>query len=265
MADTTVTAIDNLWSNELADNLFLDIHGGQITPHKLPKNVYAKTAKFLNEGVKAGFGKVDDSILYNELKVSVFKFSAAKTYQQVVDMQGTLTNDDGTRKSFAEFKKEAEVIFDQYNKNWLATEHQAAIRQSQAANKWRDIERSKSILPFLQFQTVNDDRVRPEHAEFDNITAPVDDPIWNTATPPLDWNCRCILIQLEEDEANPTPQSDIDELPDVPEDFAFNPGKEKIIFSEAHPYYDVAPRDQEWKDNNFGLDIPGEKPQTPEQ
>lgn len=265
MADTKDTRIDNLFSTEVADKLFADIHGGQTTTHKLPTNVYKKIGSYLNEGVQAGFGKVDDSILFNELKTSVWRFSAAKTYQQVNDMQNALTNDDGTRKSFAEFKKEAEMIFDQYNKNWLATEHQAAVRQSQAANKWRDIERSKSVLPYLQFQTVNDDRVRPEHAEFDNITAPVDDPIWNTATPPLDWNCRCILIQLSEDEAEPTPQSEIDDLPEVPEDFAFNPGKERIIFSESHPYYDVAPRDEEWKNNNFGLDIPGQKPQTPEQ
>ena len=54
----------------------------------------------------------------------------------------------------------------------------------------------QSILWGYKYVTAGDERVRPEHAAMDGVTAPKDDPIWDVWWPPNGWNCRCILISL---------------------------------------------------------------------
>jgi SPP1 gp7 family putative phage head morphogenesis protein len=56
-------------------------------------------------------------------------------------------------------------------------------------------------LPFWQYMTVGDDRVRPEHAVIDGFTARAIDPVWNKIYPPNGFNCRCIVIALLASEA----------------------------------------------------------------
>lgn len=56
-------------------------------------------------------------------------------------------------------------------------------------------------LPFWQYLTVGDDRVRPEHAVLDYFTAHAIDPVWNKIYPPNGFNCRCIVIALLASEA----------------------------------------------------------------
>lgn len=51
-------------------------------------------------------------------------------------------------------------------------------------------------LPFWQYMTVGDDRVRPEHAVLDYFQARAADPVWNKIYPPNGFNCRCIVIAL---------------------------------------------------------------------
>lgn len=75
----------------------------------------------------------------------------------------------------------------------------------------------------FRFSAVGDDRTRPEHLALDGFTAPKNDPIWDRYTPPLDYNCRCQLIELTE----PAERS---KLPAgaalaIGEGFDFNPGK----------------------------------------
>lgn len=47
-----------------------------------------------------------------------------------------------------------------------------------------------------EYVTVDDDRVRPEHAGLDGVKLPKDDPFWIKNTPPNGWNCRCQRIPL---------------------------------------------------------------------
>ncbi|MDD6471780.1 MAG: phage minor head protein, partial [Bacteroidales bacterium] len=48
----------------------------------------------------------------------------------------------------------------------------------------------------LQYRTVRDSHVRPEHAALDGVTLPPSDPFWETYYPPNGWNCRCSAIQV---------------------------------------------------------------------
>lgn len=47
-----------------------------------------------------------------------------------------------------------------------------------------------------EYVTVDDDRVRPEHAGLDGVILPKDDPFWTRNSPPNGWNCRCQRIPV---------------------------------------------------------------------
>jgi len=59
----------------------------------------------------------------------------------------------------------------------------------------------QDAIPFWQYLTVGDDRVRPEHAVLDYFTARSSDPVWRKIYPPNGFNCRCIVIGLLAEEA----------------------------------------------------------------
>ena len=57
-------------------------------------------------------------------------------------------------------------------------------------------------LPYWQYRTVGDLRVRPEHQVLDWFTARATDPVWNKIYPPNGFNCRCMVIPLLREQAS---------------------------------------------------------------
>lgn len=58
-----------------------------------------------------------------------------------------------------------------------------------------------AALPFWQYWTVRDDRVRPEHAVLHKFIARAIDPVWRKIYPPSGFNCRCSVAPITEAEA----------------------------------------------------------------
>ncbi|MCW3835979.1 phage minor head protein [Sphingomonas canadensis] len=77
----------------------------------------------------------------------------------------------------------------------LRTIFDTNLRTAYAAGKWERIQRTKAALPYLEYSSMEDGRVRPEHDAWDGTILPVDDPWWDTHYPPCDWNCRCTAVQ----------------------------------------------------------------------
>ena len=42
------------------------------------------------------------------------------------------------------------------------------------------------------------------------------------------------------------------------DEFRINAGKERIVFSKEHPYFDIAPKDKNFAKTNFGMPMPYE-------
>lgn len=233
-------------SDRLLERVINGVYGGDFTPDKLPPDLYNATLDRLTDGILGGFGAItgdDDAGLMIDFFKNINVFSAAKTHQQIKDMSAALFDSDGFKVPFAQFKEKAGGIFGTYNENWLKTEYNTAAGLAQAGRKWRDIERDAEALPLLKFDSSGDDRVRDHHRELDGIVKPVGDPFWDKYFPPLDWNCRCVTIQLEEDEEPETNLDDRDPLEDPPKLFAHNPAKSRYIFDEkVHPYFKVEDR-----------------------
>jgi len=236
------------------------IFSGKISKYNLPEGLYSFTGLEFEKALSETFGDIHKLGIQHpayevaaEMRENTWFFSAAKTFKNVNDAQAAIFDEDGFIKPFSKFKKEADTIFESYNKNWLNTEYQTVVANSQMAEKWQGFEKNKEALPFLQYQTVGDQRVRDDHAAMDGVIRRVDDDFWSIHTPQNGWGCRCTVIQL--DEGKETDIGKID-LPEIPEDFRFNPGKDKIVFGDEHEYFKVTPEDRKFKSDNFGLPLP---------
>lgn len=239
------------------------IYDGIVTTYALDINYYYKVARKLTEGVYSGFGQEliktqwgtpDNDMLFS-LRESTYIFSSAKSYQQTKEISYLLTTEKGL-KPFSEFEKDAKKVFDTYNKNYLTAEYNSAIAQARSASLWMEVEREKAIYTQLQYETVGDGRVRPEHAALDNIVRPVDDKFWDKFYPPNGWNCRCVVLQGQDLVNTDMRSFKAPSDKDVPEIFRFNAGKTKQIFSPKHPYFEVAKAEREYALNNFNLPLP---------
>ena len=123
---------------------------------------------------------------------------------------------------------------------------QGKTMMSLGASRWRlcgcNMQRQDGDRYNLQYRTVRDSHVRPEHAALDGVTLPPSDPFWETYYPPNGWNCRCSAIQVRKTKYPETPH---DEAMKRGEEatardkrgiFRFNPGKQQKAFPDYNPY-----------------------------
>ena len=241
-----------------------DVWNGTITKYSLPTAVYEKTAKHLLKGVNKGFGKdilsvewgSPDYEMLADLSENIYVFSGAKTYQEVRIATDILAKN---KSNYYKFKEEVVKKLTDFNVDYLQAEYNTAIGSSRMAGEWMRIQEVKDVIPLLEYDTVGDGRVRPEHAILDKIVRPVDDKFWDTLYPPNGWNCRCRVKQLSEGEVTDLRgKSNLYE--NVPKEFRMNSGKDRVIFKEQgdgkHPYFDVAKGDKAFAKRNFDLPIP---------
>lgn len=185
-------------------------------------------------------------------------FSGAKTYQQIKEMSGLLVQGDHIA-SFTDFRKGAREIFDLYNETWLRTEYDTAIGQAQNAVKWNQIARDVDTLPILEYDAVMDANTSEICRPLNGIRLPVGHALWKRYAPLNHFNCRCVLRQLPAGEI--TDKSRIQALEKevgekMQDIFKMNPGIDRVIFSDQHPYFSVAPKDRAYAARNFDLPIP---------
>lgn len=249
------------YTQQQIDALIDGIFNGTITTRDLPVGLY----NAISEKLLSALGKIEglpSQSLLNELKENIYIFSGAKVYQQIQEIS-LLSNLD-TIKSFADFKKEALAIYNQYNKNWLQTEYSTAIGQAQMATRWEQIEAQKFELPYLQYSAVIDKNTSDICKPLDGVCLPVGDKFWINNTPLNHFNCRCTVIQHDKTDATQigiTSKENAEKAnAEISEKrhplFEGNSGKDRLIFNEKHPYFEVPKEDKEFAKTNFGLPIP---------
>lgn len=246
------------------DNIYEDIArkllNDQLQKGTIPDSLYFETATRLMGGINKGLEgtsfNFDDkrNILKSYLTRNIYHFSAAKSLTELLEYRNMMY-DKKTKEilSFSEFKRRLNEKGKLFSEVWLKTEYDTALQSSIMAMKWETIN-----AEYLEYRTVGDNRVRPDHALLDKKTYPKEHPFWNKAYPPLAYNCRCTVIPGIAKNYKPE-MSDEDEryAGGLVKDTIFdqNVGKTRLAFDDNHPYYVNLPDKvlKELNYKNYGL------------
>jgi len=249
MGRVVVANIDYATLDSEFEQMLTDLYNGNITENELHTAFYLKLSEALQGSIAEGY-KVNidyntpDALMIQHLQTNLFAFSAAKTYDELVELRDLLTDADGNVRTFQDFKTDATAVGYRYNVNYLKAEYDTAIGSSQMASKWVQINAEKDILPNLQYKAVQDDRTREEHARLHNAIFPIEDPFWDYYYPLNGFKCRCYVIQVDNTNTdNRISSADAQALmaDKTPSYMKGNVGKEKIIFNDKHPYNESLP------------------------
>lgn len=236
---------DDGW-DDIFDDFAKQCYAAKGKGAKIGKDVYFKTAEKLTDGMMkgletSGIGKNDapTNLLAAKFRQNIYAFSAAKTTAEYNAMAEALTDKNGKLLTFNQFRANVDKINVLYNETWLKTEYDTAVAKAQSSVEWDKFVAEKDKYPYLIYKTMEDDRVRPDHAILDGIKRPVDDSFWKTYYPPNGWNCRCYAIQ-DDSPHGVTPQSTTyakQRKAGVAKYFKGNSGQNPVLFDEQHPYY----------------------------
>lgn len=72
------------------------------------------------------------------------------------------------------------------------------LRTAHAEGQWARIQDAKGALPYLMYDHTPSKHERKEHAAWDGLVLPVDDPWWQSHLPVRAWGCKCRVIQVGE-------------------------------------------------------------------
>lgn len=169
-----------------------------------------------------------------QMQTNASVFAAFKSHKQSNDLAKLLLNDNGEIRSFYEFRKATVDIVKEYNVTWLQAEYDVAQRSARMAANWVTFQKSADVYPNLEYKPSRAATPREAHKPFYGIVLPIDHPWWDTHFPPNGWRCKCTV--------RPSRKA-VTEQPTggaVEKGFDFNPGKQKQLFANSHPYYEVA-------------------------
>lgn len=248
-------------TEEEIEEYLLGVYLGVISTDNLSTDYHVRVTSLFENAIEKGFQEnlldlnLDNDLFttMQQLRLNVYKFSAAKQYQQVRLMSDLITPD----MAFTDFRKVAIETFEEFNKTYLRTEFDTAVGQSQSARDYLEAVAEKEQFPLIQYKTQIDGRVRPEHQVLEGIILPVDDPFWDDYFPKNGWNCRCFTIRLSSGVVTDKSKIDFEQIEDkVPDIFKMNPAKDNLIFNEGkHPYFEVKRGDTQLKRRNFNLPL----------
>ena len=93
-----------------------------------------------------------------------------------------------------------EMLKTRFNHARLQLIFDTNVRQAAAAGQWQRLVRNQRTHPYARYVAMDDDRTRPQHRAWHNVTLPLDDPWWSTHRPPNGYRCRCRMIGVTQRE-----------------------------------------------------------------
>ena len=177
----------------------------------------------------------------DSLEHSTYVFSGLKTFHELNDAFPALVDEQGNKKPFERFLNDVQKVDKTYNEHYLRAEYNFAHASARMAAKWEEFSHDGDTYN-LQYRTVGDDHVRPEHAALNGTTLPFSDAFWDSYYPPNGWNCRCTVVQVRKTKYPETPHEEAYRrgaealANDMRGMFRFNPGKQGKAMPDYNPY-----------------------------
>lgn len=191
----------------------------------------------LQAGLDLAFEGADVSLegFVEDFRYNTSVFSAFKSHAEAAALEAALRDEDGRLRSFRSFERATAPIIGKYNREWLRTEYNTAVRSADSARYYREALRTKRIFPHLEYVESLASQKREEHRAWVGTVLPVEHPWWDTHMPPSAWNCKCSVRKTRR-AVTPVPAEGPDDET-MPPVLRQNPGKtaSPLRLSE-HPY-----------------------------
>ena len=195
--DHSPVAVDESQLKSIEDDILHNVfHDQQVFSPEYYDYLTSELNKALGSGWKniaMTYSPVDESV-QTMMEASIYRFSAAKDYAVLQQLNDLVRNST----TFDDFKGKAAELLGTYDGDYLRTEYNNAIASGQNAARYRDQVSKMDDLPYWQYVTAGDDRVREEHRALDHIILKADDPAWSQIYPPNGWGCRCEVVALDD-------------------------------------------------------------------
>ena len=181
------------------------------------------------------------STMRHSLEHSTYIFSGLKTFHELNEAFPSLVDEQGNKKPFERFLNDVQKVDKTYNEHYLRAEYNFTHAAADMAAKWEEFAEDGDHYN-LQYRTVGDDHVRPEHAALNGTTLPFSDAFWDSYYPPNGWNCRCTVVQVRKTKYPETPHEEAYKrgaealANDTRGMFRFNPGKQGKAIPDYNPY-----------------------------
>lgn len=217
-------------------------------------DLFAHTFDHLYSGVEKSIGKVEfatpDYDFLEQMKWNIKVFSAFKTHRQQNELYGKMFDDEGKVKPFDRFRKDSETVLNNYNVNWLRTEHDTCITRARFAADFHRYQSQTDLYPNLQWLPSVAVEKREAHRLFYNRIWPATDSFWQTNYPGCLWNCQCGITNTDKPATDGNPKHAPEH--DLPQPgLDYNPGMKGEVFTESHPYIKDAGEDAKEAVENF--------------
>lgn len=213
-------------ANPLIDNELVDATAEQLRAALLSGLSVSSLDEITDKSTMDMLQRMDENI---------FRFSGFKAHWQIQDALALMKDDKGGIRAFGDyFKLVKKHVNEKYNVNYLRAEYNHAIASGQMAERWQEVMRNKELAPYLTYNTMRDERVRPIHQKLEGVTRKIDDAFWSSYYPPNGWACRCTVNQSGDAAVTEVPAIDPEEVPEM---FRINVGKKGIVYPEGHPYF----------------------------
>ncbi|MCZ2141607.1 MAG: hypothetical protein LC096_09490 [Bacteroidia bacterium] len=211
----------------------------------IDKALTREIAKQLSAAITTGYGtntETKNIKMLKELKKNTYIFSGFKCFEEIKAVSSKILDERGKLRNYSDFKAEVLKLHETHNVRYLKAEYDHAMVSSRMASQWVDIQKNKEALPYLQFDATQDNRTTDICNSLDGVTLPVDDEFWNKYYLPLHWHERSVIRQVRSGKVT---DKETISAPEVQPFFARNVGKDKSIYNDNHPYFDVDKKKQE--------------------
>lgn len=95
--------------------------------------------------------------------------------------------------------------------------YETNIRTTYQAGRWEQLTDPDVLrfYPYLEYRHTDGPNARLQHAAWDGLTLPADDPWWNTHYPPNGWGCKCKVFSAGKRDLKRAGKSQPDKAPAV--------------------------------------------------
>ncbi len=164
---------------------------------------FAEAIQFLKDKINLPSRRWDE--LLGQIHAKVFTVAGAISDDLLNDLRNDVNESIKNGESISKFRKRFDETKQKHGWNHRGKRgwrtriiYDANMRSAHMAGRWQQIQNTKDSRPYIKYETVGDNRVRPEHQVWDDTVLSIDDSWWNTHYPPNGFGCRCTVRTLND-------------------------------------------------------------------